>query len=370
MKKTLVFLFLITPSAFALELNGTFEYLFCDIAPNNQFFLEGLLQQRYYGYNELKIILDDNKTNRFYIEDRIRHDFTNNVLYNHLEQAYILIRPADFFYFKLGKQRIDFGIGYLWSAVNNIDKPKDVYNPRKYIFGVDGIKTNFELTLSANLPVDVSFCVVLTTSVFYSDLSKAKFGLQTYTLVNNLELGLVSNYSKLSSNDLLIGAYFSYDIKGFILGLEYSINFLNNENFSTVLLNLNKKISQKSFLIAEYFYNEKGYNKEKIEQFRQIINSSHDYITFSNLFVPGYFSKNYLLVDFNYEPWYDIFFGITILANLDSFGMFLYPKLSYGRLENVTLSLEFIRNFYNEDKNEFYFLPYSHMYLLRATYYF
>jgi hypothetical protein len=61
---------------------------------------------------------------------------------------------------------------------------------------------------------------------------------------------------------------------------------------------------------------------------------------------------------------------INLLTNLNSFGMFLYPKISYERFENVPLSLEFIKNLSGSKKDEFYFLPHKYLFLLRVNYYF
>jgi len=371
MKKKILFLLLLTSNLFCIDFNGDFELFFTEICYNKRDFFEGLNFQKYYGYNELKILLDDTKTNRFYLEDRIRYDFINNIYTNSLDQAYVLISPTEIFSFKLGRQRIDFGVGYLWSAVNNIDKPKDIYNPTKYKFGVDGIKTSFDLTKFLNLPSNLSFCVVLTTNIFSSDLSKSKFGLQTYSLLfENLEFGFVSSYNKQNSDNYLVGIYTSYDLKGFILAAEYALNLNKDKNFSQVLINLNKRISQKSFLLTEYFYNENGYDNKNAQQLYETIKSSSDYIAHSGFFIPGYFSKNYLFLSLTYEMLYDIYFCLNILTNLDSFGMFLYPKISFERFENISLSIEFIKNIVSSKKDEFYFLPHNYLYLLRINYYF
>jgi hypothetical protein len=50
--------------------------------------------------------------------------------------------------------------------------------------------------------------------------------------------------------------------------------------------------------------------------------------------------------------------------------MFLYPKISFERFENVSLSLEFIKNLSGFKKDEFYFLPHNYLFLLRVNYYF
>ncbi|MFQ3675533.1 MAG: hypothetical protein SNJ64_03215, partial [Endomicrobiia bacterium] len=214
--RQIIVLFLIPLSLFSIEISNTVEYYFSIIdrkesilnpqnillIPDNLYFLE--YKTNFY-------------TKFFNTDFRLRYDNQTNSIKTYFDQGYIDIMPKDFLRIRLGRQRVGFGVGYLWNPVNDLDLRKDVYEPTKYNYGVDGLKIGWNVTQLKSIPLNINFEIIAKENKVKT-IEDFKFGLQTYTLINETELGIVSSYTKekFFGENILFGMYSSVDIKGTI----------------------------------------------------------------------------------------------------------------------------------------------------------
>ena len=215
-----------------------------------------------------------------------------------------------------------------------------------------------------------------------------KFGLQTYALIDEIELGLVSSYAleKTFGENVLFGAYSSVDIKGTILGLEVAFSkkpqssyigtqkIFSKEGFKPqFVINFNRRITEKSFLLVEYCFNDLGYTETEFLQIINLLENNYvDYIyDITKLLQPGYVSKNYFFTTFSYEIFDDISININFLSEKTFSSGFVYTQVMFTRISNLTISIEYIKNYItNNIKNEFYLLPYDQQKQFRIKLYF
>jgi hypothetical protein len=377
-------------SLFSIEITGDIENLFTAIKkrdtilnPNNVLSIPA-----YSNLTELKVNIASKEKN-MNIDARGRYDITTNTYKTYLDQAYLLFEINDMFKIKLGRQRIGFGIGYLWNPVNDLDIIKDVYNLDKYTEGNDAVKFILDFTSYFSQPMSLNIEIFPSSLRIDSqnlDISYSKLGMQFYTLINDIEFGIVTSYNKNVSLDdnILIGTYFSFDIQGAILGIELSYSkkpgriyfssngiFTKSEFFPQVVINLNKRISEKVFIMVEYFYNGFGYNDTEFDNMINLLNSSYStYIPkVINILSPGYVNKNYFFNTLGWEITDDLNFSIMSIVNLDRFGAFIYPKISWTKFDNITISFEAITNC-SYKENEFSLIPYNYLFLFRIQFFF
>ncbi|MBN1823381.1 MAG: hypothetical protein JW803_03580 [Endomicrobiales bacterium] len=334
----------------------------------------------------LNILADDRKM--FNLETRGRYDFIARQSSGFLDQAYVNFRLSDMFTLKAGRQRISFGTGYLWNPVNDLDIEKDIYNPDKYTEGVDALKLGFDLTDKVSEPLGVYLEIVPpVVKSWKTDPEYSKIGLQFYALHQNIECGFAASHKRNenSYDSTLLGIYGSLDIQGIIAGSEVSYSKSPGRVYFTKYgtaqrdghalkgtLSLNKRVSEKSFVIVEYFHNGAGLDKDEFDDMTELL--ENDYDTYAPVVIdslkPGYASRNYFFAAISLEA--SDFWAVSLntMSNLDRYGSFFYPQLSWTKINDLTLTLEAIFNVSSGAESEFSLLPYGSAVFLRTQYYF
>ncbi|HAM38875.1 MAG TPA: hypothetical protein DCP53_05725 [Elusimicrobia bacterium] len=386
----IMFLCNIANFAYCFNLSGYIENLFSyNESKNTLVNPENILSiSKFANLTELQLNLSSKDKKTLIIDTRARYDTETEDFSTHFDQAYINFDASEITKFKMGRQRIGFGVGYLWNPVNNLDLQKDIYNPTKYIEGIDGLKFNLDFTSKIGKPMNLNFEIL--PPINYSDnssISYSKFGSQFYIFINEIEIGLVSSYHKtpLNSENILFGSYYSIDIKGIIFGLEYAQSKNNDiiyftdtgiKNKSTyypqIVLNMNKRTSEKSFLVLEYFYNGSGYDKNEFENLQNLTKNNYSIYGHTTLSVlnPGYVNRNYIFSTFSNEISDYVSLSISSMLNIDNSGAFIYPQISWTKIKNLTLSLENISNISANKDSEFSIIPYYYILIIRSQYYF
>ncbi|OGS23159.1 MAG: hypothetical protein A2252_02800 [Elusimicrobia bacterium RIFOXYA2_FULL_39_19] len=390
MKNSLILLLLFCSCAQALDFSGNAEYLYTSIEKKETLLNPGNLlsipPNTHLG--EIKTGFSAQTKYKITIDARARYDSMLEKSEGLLDQAYIILEPADYLKFKLGRQKIGFGVGYLWNPVNDLDIKKDAYNPEKYSQGIDVLRFTHDFTSFLDRPFSFNFEFIPPTETQeINNLQYARTGAQFYLLTNDIELGLLGSYKKNLnySDNSLIGVYTSVDIGGMILGMEYAqankpelVYFTNTGLTNKIgwetqaIVNLNRRITEKSFIMLEYFYNGFGYDETDFSNMLNLINSS--YALYAPVALgtlnPGYLSKNYIFCTLSYDLTDNLGFSFSTLGNLDRPGGFVYPQFSWTKLKNTTISLEGISNISSDKQSEFSLSPYSSMLLLRTQYFF
>ncbi len=375
---------------YSIDFSGNLELLFGSIekkdtllSPNNILSISD-----YTGLLELKTNLNSGYKKMFNIETRARYDFVTKKENFYCDQAYVSYEDMKYLKFRIGRQRLGFGTGYLWNPVNDLDVNKDIYNPAKYVEGVDAIRCNFDFTSKYLKPTNISIIFVLPNKYDNNlDLNYSKVGIQSYIFRDGIEFGLLGSYNKnLGFQDsILYGLFSSIDLYGTIVGLETAISKKPNIKYFSkdriyyktdfhiqTGFNINRRITDKSFLIIEYFYNGFGYDKNEFNEITKLLKQQFNLyaVDIINIIKPGYVSKNYFFLSFSYEIFNEITVTTNVISNIDLYGGFFNPQLIWSKFKNTSISLEWIRNITLDQENEFSLIPYEQYLLLRVQQYF
>ncbi len=335
------------------------------------------------SYLRLKLYQGEN----FVSEFLYNQNFAQNTNSFYVRQLFVYLNFLDFVYLKIGRQFLGFGTGYFWSAINDLDERKDAIFIDRYISGVDAIKVGVDFR---NFFIPISFNFEVLPPLFetnYIDLSFSKLALQTSGFFDPVQVGIVSSYRKLvnSNENILFGGYVSVDVFGSILSSEISFSkkknvfFLSNnvpfakdEYYVQFLINFNKSVSEKSFVVLEYFYNNFGLDEEETQKvFSGISNNIFILPYLYDRFTPGYFSKNYIFFSFSSELVESLSFSISGLVNIDRVGGLFSSTLTYNGIENLDLSLSFhIFTYELSKKSEISEQPFKNFLLLNILYYY
>ena len=373
----------------ALSVDGNIEYLFTSLSTRDTPLNPGnvLSVPDYSHLLELRL---NASFGRFYGEWRGRYESWPEGYSSHFDQAYLSFEESEPLKLRVGRQRIGFGVGYAWNPVNDLDKRRDIYNPTKYVEGVNAAKSTFDFSDRYGRPMQLSFAVVIPDGTGSApDLRYSRLGSQFYVLTHDVELGLTASYGKNEGagggENLLFGAYSSADIGGAILELEYAVSrkpylprfsretaFYRNDFNCQALLNLHRRITEKSFLMLEYFFNGFGYGSGEFDDMLSLLSSSYgEYAPLvAGSLSPGYVSRHYFFGTLSQEMSDHWTLALTTMANLERPGAFLYPQLSYTGVDDITVSLEAITNITGGTENEFSMSVYRHALLVRLQYYF
>jgi hypothetical protein len=201
------------------------------------------------------------------------------------------------------------------------------------------------------------------------------------------ETGFVASYNKNTDFDdnVLVGLYSTIDLYSTIFGLEYSLSkkpsnkyfsrsgiFYKPDFMPQIVFNINRRLSEKIFFMFEYFYNDFGYTNQEFNEVVDLLKTN--YSTYGSEIVkilkPGYVLKNYFFTSFSYEIYDNITFLTNILTIPDFRNGFIYPHISWTKINNLTFSLEYITHFSLRKDNEFSLIPYNYTFLLRTQHYF
>ncbi len=296
--------------------------------------------------------------------------------------------------FTLGRQSFLTGYGYGWNPMDLASPLKDPSDPDADLRGTDAISVSWDS--GSNLQLKV-YSLLNTNSSGALAWEDVKVGGEAGLLLPFAEIkaaglwGLRNDdaeyYPSAVSGGILMdilgaGVYGEAvlrrdgrtetvtDTADFILarrdgwifsalaGLEYY--FLNG-----MILNL------------EYFYNGEGMNDEERSLYNQALefnSTSYGVIPGAcySLYRPGYFSRQYLLINLLYSVWdpFQIDFGLTCIASPDSMALSAMPLITIYPTGNLSFRLGYtgMFSFDNGEYNEAWLSPVKHIISLSAGY--
>lgn len=374
----------------ALEFSGCVEYLLSYGSLNASALNPGNMLgiDRYSGYLEGRATLAAgmDQESRAGVRTELRYRY--NYLAGHgemaIDQAYLLVRPIALLQMRAGRQRIGFGTGYLWSAVNNLDIARDPYTPGKYTQGIDALRGTLDLATVVSRPLSLSVEAVLPPDYRHTPLSQSTLGVQAYALFGMVEVGAAVSYRARERNpdDMLAGAYGSVDIAGFILGIEGSLSRRGADTSALVphrtpefrpiaVLSLNRRVSSNSFAVLEYSYNDHNLSGTDLDTLvartRASPESTPDALA---KLVPGQTGKHNAFATVSRDFGGHVTSALSVLVRFDRPGGFVYPQVSWNAIDNLTVTLEGLVTFTGGQRNEYSLGLYNLAASLRAQYFF
>ncbi len=280
-----------------------------------------------------------------------------------LYEAYLSIYPSDYLNLTFGRQRINWGSGYLFN-------PTDALHPRS----MDGSK---EMGFTG-----ISF-MAATGSNFYIDLcidiydcfgaDKIMNGLK-YALYTSLTAGkidMAASFVYQYDRHLRPGFSISADVFNFILNLETALEFINNAAYPESSTTLSHKSDfyphlildagiERTFssdvlsftMVFEYLYNMTGYKKN---EFRGFYNGAAFLIPEDEY--PEYFGRHYFACSFTFDFTELLITEHSILWNTQDRSLGGNHSLTYIGFSGFDLKTGFSWNAGKRNKSEFGSIP-------------
>ncbi|MBN1410221.1 MAG: hypothetical protein JW969_05200 [Spirochaetales bacterium] len=306
-------------------------------------------------------------------------EFTQN-----LYQAYFLFRPVDGLTLCAGKQRLNWGTGYLFS-------PSDKINPTDDFFDISqtGRHGGFTgITATYNPSADFTLTACLNTNQDFNHLTSnfwTDFRYAVYASLLLGELDLFTGFIYQQDEVLRPGFGFSFDLAGIILNMDASIELSNRiyypdkavgapisavtwtqqpagQPYFSVEGGIEKIFSGEGFAIqflVEYLYNSAGYGANQTSLFLQSVDYlvNNDPVTLQSLIFPDFTGQHYLVCTAGLEITGVLSFGNNILINIINASFLAEHSLTLMILEGIDLYARVRWTYKGQAHVEFDFLP-------------
>ncbi len=236
----------------------------------------------------------------------------------------------------MGRKPFLMGYGYGWNPVDNINSKKDPSNPDSELKGIDSVSIQWNLL---NL-LDVR----ILSAIDYTDFDDLSVAGDISLILNGVEFLATGVYGDVNS----VGLAVKKDILGAGLYGEGIVLFHDDYKFN-YLIGLEYLFPTDTFVIAEYFYNDMGYDRDErlslsllsIEEFPLIYSS--------------YYTKQYLLINIT-QSLYDIntTIGLGAIYSIDSKTLTIAPSMDIDISENMNINISYfgIQDFVDNDFTE------------------
>lgn len=273
---------------------------------------------------------------------------------------------------KMGRQSMLTGYGYAWNPMDFANPLKNPSSPDADLKGVDALLFHLFPYSIVNMKVygmgEVGF---LQNGVSYDNLL---LGGELTASIPFVEFKVTGLYDR-DDNDgedarvSAVGAGLLADIAGLGLYGEIALYkggrtlisdgtgvsselFRKSEDLYSGVAGIEYTFPFELTLIAEFFYNGEGYDKDERGGYfsaLEILNVNLDYAHYS-MYRPGYFSKQYLLVNLMY-PIYDLYtdINVTSIYSIDSGALSVIPTISWSPSGALKLDLSYTGLFSLED---------------------
>ncbi len=328
----------------------------------------------------------DNDTQQFLVNDF--SEYYGETIYSfELMQLNAVINISDNLYLEAGRQSMMTGYGYGWNPVDFADSRKDPSDPEAELLGVDSIslKGFFGSTVSFNI-------YALSPSsglggLNYEDILPGGEITLSFPGLELLFSG-IWDYDSVDGSDCYTpaaGSAFKLDVLGAGLYGEASLRKGSRNYFIdgsspgrkssmlwSGLLGVEYTFSSELSIITEYFYNGEGLNSSERDDFRTYISSQpSESSEILNMYIPGYFSKQYLLLNLM-QPLYEINTAVSVSAlySIDSGALMVMPEISMDLSGNLSAALVYTGLFslIKEEFNDIDEIPVKHTVRFKITY--
>lgn len=338
------------------------------------------------GYGELRSRFEKGVDNEsMLLEARYRFDYLNSTGDLFVDQAYIGFRPTPPLRIRTGMQRLGFGVGYLWSVVNDLDPRRDPFNPTRYNSGVVALAGTWVIDSFVGFPLGLSF-EILPKEPNPNQSSSFHLGSQIRALLGGVDLGLVASATGWDSErpDALFGMYGSMEWLGFIWGSEMAYSrklsdsldkslLISEQGFEfSGILSLNKRLSKDAFVVLEYCHDGHGYRPSGVNALIDLAKASgpvNGLYVYSKM-SPGYTSRDYLFSALSWGANDHWVLGVVDMLNLNNPGGLVSPRLMWNTDHDISVSVESPVVFAGSGNNEFAAFPYTLSVITRFQYFF
>ncbi|MFC1668996.1 hypothetical protein ACFL20_01275 [Spirochaetota bacterium] len=271
-------------------------------------------------------------------------------------------------YFRIGKQNLKWGVGYLWmpNDLINVDK-KNILDPYQVRQGVYGLKIHVPFGTRVNLYSFVNFNDA-------ENIDESAVSGKIEVLIKNTEMSISATKKKGNV------PVFGYDITSRALTLdlhgEVSISRGDSRNYMRIdsegnptvfeystrwspriCLGLGRgfdvfDIKDRIRVDAEFFYNRNGYSNNLFSYGEQIAETVLTY----NIYEPNYHGKYYGGLFFTITRLFvqDLFCMVNYIINLSDYSSVLSTMFSYTWMYNLTFGL-MINGYMGKKDREFTF---------------
>ena len=228
----------------------------------------------YHGKTELNVLdyLPKTTVNNYYnylssnlnfTPEMVRPNFDYNMQNDITLDNVYLSYYSDNFNFRVGKQQLSWGTGYLWNPTNIFHK-KDMLDPTYEQVGVNALKVEFPFKGEGMLTGVISTNDKFNNSTYAVKAKKYLLGFDVSLSYVYYEYSTTDFYSftDLNENRQQIGGDFSGSIGGIgIYGeavYRMKTEKTGSANYGNYVLGLNYFFQNGLYLMGEYYYNEKG----------------------------------------------------------------------------------------------------------------
>lgn len=237
----------------------------------------------------------------------------------------------------MGRKPFLMGYGYGWNPVDNINSKKDPGNPDSELKGIDSVSIQWNFL---NL-LDIR----LLSTIDYTDFDDLSFAGDISLILDGVEFLTTGVYGDVNS----VGLAAKIDILGAGLYGEGIILFYDDNNKFNYLIGLEYLFPTETNVIAEYFYNGMGYNKDERLVF-SLLSPEELPLIYSS-----YYTKQYLLINIT-QSIYDFNTTISLGAiySIDSKTLTIAPSADIDISENMNMNISYfgIQDFVNDDFTE------------------
>ena len=247
------------------------------------------------------------------------------------------------FDFTIGKQPISLGTGYAWNPLD-IFNQKDLIDPTYEQAGINALRMEIPImnwgTLDIIIEPDSTWDMSSKLIQLKSSLSSFDFSLNggnQYHLIPSGESGYAYD-DVFFGGGSFVGEFWEFGLWGETL---WSLDADNN--FGEVVFGMDHTFNNGFYLMAEYFHNSLGAEKNKVTFDHYLYNFSGE----THSLMQNYFFAMgmYNLTDY-------ISGSLFIYGNLDDQSFILAPQLNWDAFEDVTLGALVSQSF-GENDSEF-----------------
>jgi len=296
---------------------------------------------------------------------------------------------------RLGRQSMLTGYGYGWNPMDFAGAAKDPFDPEAELRGVDALSLQLYLGNLFALKLAGLFRFQAFTGA--GDFDELQGAAELTAFFPNLEVKLSGfyEYDGNHSEDAFVpalGAGFMLDLAGVGVYGEGALLWGSRTLFPMAaaaperkekrllsgLLGLEYTFASELRLIAEYFYNGEGYSLAERRLYAQnledpLILGSELLGPYLSMYRPGYFSRQYLLVNLGY-PIFSWNSNVELSAyySPDSWALGIMPAFDFEISGNLSLRASYMAliSLKDDQYDEARLSPLKHILELGATYFF
>ncbi|NCB01086.1 MAG: hypothetical protein EOM67_02835, partial [Spirochaetia bacterium] len=304
------------------------------------------------GSLDSKLFIDArmSKDTRFYSSFGVTYPVTNNATSKanfSLKELFADITYQDTLFFRVGKQTINWGVGYFFSPADLLNLSDiDPLNASNDLEGPVAVKMTSSLGIDnlyayIVLPPTLKDARDLAYALKYEKVfNKTEVGLGAYYRYDNPPAAMLTFSSSVKKVSLFGEAVLQYGSnKTFITGSTTVADYKDTFFFlGTIGGSYTYSAKESDFslsLLGQYFFNGEGYSNTDIyDHIEGLLNTGK--ISVPDLFNPG---MHYAASNISFTFTKNIGASLLVIGNMTDFSGVIQPSISYSGIKNLKISL-------------------------------